>query len=115
MRLADWRWRVGVGVVGWVLVGAPVAGQPPPPPPAALTEVQRLKADNLRLRYALLTAQQQALQEQATKLELERRALEDDFRTTLRPPAAAIFNWQTLGFDVPPAPPPAPPAKPGGH
>lgn len=81
---------------------APVAGWAQSPP-ATLTDVQRLRAENLRLRLVILQQQQQALQESARRLDDERRGLEAEFRAALQPPATHVFNWLTLSFDPPPS------------
>lgn len=92
------------------------AQTPAPPAPAALSEVDRLKAENLRLRFALLQQQEQQLREAAQKLEAERVTLEAAFRTALRAAPDATFNWQTLQFDgtaTAAAPPPRGPGPSG--
>ena len=86
----------------WVLITAmlvlPVSVTQAEDPPV-LTETQTLKAENLRLKFALLQQQQQQLQEAAQKLEAERVTLESEFRVTLRALPTQTFNWQTLRFD----------------
>jgi hypothetical protein len=73
--------------------------QAPPATAPALSETQRLKADNLKLRFALLQAQQRELQQAADALDRDRAALEAEFRQTLQPPAGSAFNWNTYSFD----------------
>lgn len=113
MRRTTWR-LCGCVWVAWLSVAAPSApsaAQPAATAPApALSEVQRLRADNLKLRVALLQAQQRELAQAAEALERERLTLEAEFRAVLTPPDGSTFNWQTLSFD---SPPPAVPATTG--
>lgn len=98
------RGYIGPAILG-VLLGwavAPLPAQAPPATAPVLTEMQRLKADNLKLRYALLQAQQREVQQLAETLERERTMLEGEFRQTLQPPAGSAFNWTTYSFDKPP-------------
>lgn len=84
-------------LLGWAV--APLPAQAPPATAPALSETQRLKADNLKLRFALLQAQQRELQQAADALDRDRAALEAEFRQTLQPPAGSAFNWNTYSFD----------------
>jgi len=68
----------------------------------ALSETDTLRAENLRLRFALLQQQEAMLRTEAQKLETERVAFEALFRQTLNALPGQTFNWQTLRFDGPP-------------
>jgi methionine-rich copper-binding protein CopC len=112
-------WKVPTFVLVGCLAVCSVAGAQtaPAPSPAAqqgtvvsqtlegrggqgvLTEVQRLKAENLRLRFALLQQQQRDIEQAGTKLQEEAKTLEVEFRQTLKPSPEQTFNWTTLAFD----------------
>lgn len=70
--------------------------------PAALTEVQRLKAEKLRLEETVLQLQVQVtqcqVQQASANLTRSRGELEAEFRATLNPPDGAVFDWTTLTF-----------------
>lgn len=88
-----------------LLLSVGLAGQ------AKLSEVETLKAENLKLKAQLVELQRalaQAQLDQSTRELNEQRAqLETAFRVTLQAPADAVFNWQTLTFEAP-----KPPAEP---
>lgn len=90
-------------VVGCLAVcsvaGAQTATSMPIP---ALSEVQKLKGENLRLKFALLQSQKQELDQAIQKVQEEAKALEEDFRATLKPSPEQTLNWQTLTFVGPP-------------
>lgn len=87
-------------LLGWAV--APLPAQAPPAAAPALSETQRLKAENLRLRFVLLQQEEQRLREAVARLEEERVALEAAFRQTLKASPGQTFNWQTLSFDSAP-------------
>lgn len=66
-----------------------------------LSETERLRADNLKLRIALLNAQQRELQQAAEALERERIELEAAFRLSLKADPNMVFNWNTYTFEEP--------------
>lgn len=91
-------------VIAAVLFAVEAFGQPAAPPvqPATvLTEVQRLKAENLRLRFALVEQQRRDLEQAVQKLQEEARQMESDLRVALKPAEGATWNWGTLVFDPP--------------
>lgn len=70
-----------------------------PTPAATLSEVQRLRAENLRLRFALWQQQRETIEREGTRLQDEAKTIEAEFRKTLGALPAQTFNWTTLSFD----------------
>jgi len=74
-----------------------------------LSEIDRLKAENhlLRVEVARLQAQlaDAAAKLNSVTLSAERERLVEEFRSRLRPPAGAIFDFETLTFRSPGAQP----------
>jgi hypothetical protein len=77
---------------------------------AILSEVQKLKAENLKLRYALAEQQRASLQRELQGIEQDRRRLEAEFRAALGATPDQSFDWTTLVF-LPAAPPETPEKK----
>jgi hypothetical protein len=114
---------LAAGSVGTVLArqdarapaGAPAPGSSVSPAPASspLTPCELADADVLTLRARVLQLEAQLA---AQGLETERVRLEARYRERLKPPADAVFDWQTKTFGAPkPSPAPgssAPPAPP---
>jgi len=80
-----------------------IAAQGTPPAIAsALSDVQRLKAENFQLRVevaqlrATLADRETRLLE--TQLSQEQRTLVEEFRVTLRAGPNEVFDWKTLTF-----------------
>lgn len=106
------RQNTVTALVGWVWLVLVVVGvtamQAGADSNAALSDVQRLRAEVHALKGQLLEARYQLAtceaQQHATALARERQALEAEFRDALAPPEGAIFDWQTLTFASPPKP-----------
>ena len=100
-----------------MLLLASLAGaQTPPAPPTGpvLSQVDTLKAENLRLKAQLLELQRGLAQCQldtgTAALNSERTKLEAEFRLVLKPKDGETFDWTTLTFvPKPPATNGAPP------
>ena len=114
------RLRRGLAVclllLGAGLVVGPLAAQgadPVRPPASPLSECDRLKAENLKLRAQLLDAQRTIAQAQIDRetsaIDADRQALETTFRALLKPAPGETFNWSTLTFGPPASPTPAAP------
>jgi len=67
-----------------------------------LSEIDNLKAENLKLRVQVLELQrilaQMQLTEQHTKIEQDKQTLEATFRSVLEAKDGEVFDWQTLTF-----------------
>jgi hypothetical protein len=72
--------------------------------PAALSEVDRLKAENHVLRVQVLSLQEQLaaaqVKIQAAALDKEQAQLEQSFKTELSPADGSRFNWSTFQFEA---------------
>ncbi len=83
-----------------LVVGIAVAG-------AQLSEVDTLKAENLKLRAQLLELQRGLAQCQldtgTAALNTERAKLEADFRRVLKPNDGDVWDWSQMKFIPPPA------------
>ena len=70
-----------------------------------LSEMERLKAENLRLRAQAMDLKRMLVQSQLdvenANIERDRQILEDEFRVSLEPEEGHVFNWQTLAFEPP--------------
>jgi len=70
-----------------------------------LSEIDNLKAENLKLRVQVLELQkilaQMQLNEQHTKIETDRQILEAAFKTVLEAKDGEVFDWKTLTFNSP--------------
>lgn len=68
-----------------------------------LSEMDKLKAENLKLRAQVFDLQRMLaeakLSEEQMKLDRDRQALEAEYRLILKPEEGEVFNWQTLTFD----------------
>ena len=106
------RCLAGLVVATLVLAGllyASLAGAqtppPPPPDPSPLSELELVRAENLKLKAQILDLQRALAQAQldagTAALNAERTALEAAFRLSLKAKAGETFNWQTLRFEPP--------------
>ena len=105
-------WRSVVLVLVMCLAITPVRAQTPSGLPArpatTLSEVAELRArlhvatvEIVQLRAALARMQAEA---DLLRLSAQQESLEAMMRQEQKPPAGAVFNWQTLTFDPPQAP-----------
>ena len=80
-----------------------------------LSEVDTLKAENLKLKAQLLELQRGLAQCQldtgTAALNTERTKLEAEFRAVLKPQDGETFNWTSLKFEKPPPATNGPPPK----
>jgi hypothetical protein len=95
--------RVCVGLLLLLLTVPAWAADPP-----TLTEAQRLRAQVVQLKTALLTAQYELAtcqaQAGATTITRERVAMEAELRQALKASATAVLDWDTLTFNEPSPP-----------
>lgn len=74
-----------------------------------LTEIQKLRAENLQLKVAVtqlrLALAQREAETAAAQLDQQRLALEQEFRRTLKAGPSDTFDWQKLIFVPSPEPP----------
>jgi hypothetical protein len=97
-------------LVWLVLAGVAVASA------QSLSEVDTLKAENLKLKAQVLELQRALAQAQldagTAALNTERTLLETQFRAVLKPQDGEVFDWQTLRFVPKPETPATPPVPP---
>jgi hypothetical protein len=84
------------------------------PEPKPLTEVQKLRMENLKLRYSVLQSRMEQVQVQAQQIQTLFQQEVEKLRTEQGLPASYVFDTETLGFKAPmttPVSAPKPPAQ----